>query len=746
LPDGFGRLTKLESLNLWGNSFTQLPESFGELESLTELSLVDNELASLPRSLRRLVNLKKLFLHGNERLGLPPDILGPFPEWGFYTPGGSSPGDVLGYYFRTRGGSQPLNEAKVILVGRGEVGKTSLVNRLVRGSFNLWENKTEGIAITNWPIRIGAEEITLHVWDFGGQEIMHATHQFFLTERSLYIVVLNGRQGQEDAESEYWLRLIATFGGDSPVIIVLNKVGQHPFDLNRGALTQKYPNIKAFVSTDCRDDIGIGSLRAAIDQEVDRLPHLRARFPSEWFGIKQRLALMRDNYLTFERYRAVCRDEGEADAKAQEDLAGFLHALGVALNYRDDPRLSDKHVLNPHWVTEGLYTVLNAKRLEESHGQLSVHDLDRLLPAAIYPREMHAYLLELMRKFELCFPFPDDPNMFLVPELLGKDQPSETLRFDPAECLNFEYRYPVLPEGLLPRFIVRTHALSEGYPRWRTGVVLAFDGNEALIKADPYDTRRITISVSGPRDRRRNLLALVRSEFDRIHAKITKLGQEEFVPVPSHPTVAIPWKKLRVLEDNGVGQLTEVVGNGVVYLGVQDLLNGVEVEKVPAPERAGRIGGAVRVFVSYSHRDEGHLGQLKGHIRLLERQGLVEPWDDRQIRPGDDWASEVDENLNRADIILCLMSHNFINSDYCYNIERPRALQRSKDGEASVIPILLDEVDLSGEELLSLQSLPSAQQPILSRHWSNPNEAWRIVAEGIRKVVADWTVRRRRSL
>src|SRR5262249_24003273 len=154
-----------------------------------------------------------------------------------------------------------------------------------------------------------------------------------------------------------------------------------------------------------------------VTREIDLLPHLRAKFPAGWFRIKERLAGMEDNYLTYERYRAVCRELGEDDAKAQEDLAGFLHALGVALNYRDDPRLSDKHVLNPHWVTEGLYTVLNAKKLEENRGQLSVADLGRFLPAKDYPREMHGFLLELMRKFELCFPFPDDPNLYLVPEL-----------------------------------------------------------------------------------------------------------------------------------------------------------------------------------------------------------------------------------------------------------------------------------------------------------------------------------------
>ena len=106
-----------------------------------------------------------------------------------------------------------------------------------------------GRSAPNWQ-----EEVQLHIWDFGGQEIMHATHQFFLTERSLYLLVLNGREGGEDADVEYWLKLIESFGGDSPVIIALNKIRSHPFDLNRRGLLEKYgPRICGFIGTDCED-------------------------------------------------------------------------------------------------------------------------------------------------------------------------------------------------------------------------------------------------------------------------------------------------------------------------------------------------------------------------------------------------------------------------------------------------------------------------------------------------------------
>ena len=147
-------------------------------------------------------------------------------------------------------GWQALNEGKLILVGFGAVGKTTLVNRLVLNRpFDRHERKIDGIQISDWSISITAttEPVRLHVWDFGGQEIMHATHQFFLTERALYLLVLAGREGREDADAEYWLNMISAFGKDSPVIVALNKIKEHPFNVNRRLLRDKYRNVCGFI-------------------------------------------------------------------------------------------------------------------------------------------------------------------------------------------------------------------------------------------------------------------------------------------------------------------------------------------------------------------------------------------------------------------------------------------------------------------------------------------------------------------
>ena len=137
VPPSLGELKQLRKLHLDRNRLPSLPESLGQLSALETLDLSDNQLTALPSSLTGLPMLKGLFLHGNEGLGIPPEVLG--PTYKDVTNKASAPADptgILGYYFQLRGGNRPLNEVKFILMGRGGVGKTSLVNRLVRNMFN----------------------------------------------------------------------------------------------------------------------------------------------------------------------------------------------------------------------------------------------------------------------------------------------------------------------------------------------------------------------------------------------------------------------------------------------------------------------------------------------------------------------------------------------------------------------------------------------------------------------------------
>ena len=149
--------------------------------------------------------------------------------------------------------------------------------------------------------------------------------------------------------------------------------------------------------------------------------------------------------------------------------------------------------------------------------------------------------------------------------------------------------------------------------------------------------------------------------------------------------------------------------------------------------------GPVPLFYSYAHEDEELRDQLDKHLRLLERQGLITSWHDREVRAGDDWASEIDTHLENARIILLLISVDFLASEYCYGVEMRRALERHFAGEARVIPVILRPVDWQSDLLLNgLQALPTDSKPVTD--WLLPpyyDAAFVDIAKGIRTVVED---------
>jgi internalin A len=633
---------------------------------------------------------------------------------------------------RPRPEKRPLNEGKLILVGRGEVGKTSLVKRLVENEFNDDESKTQGIKITNWFLTHGANTFRLNVWDFGGQEIMHATHQFFLTERSLYLLVLNGREGGEDVDAEYWLKHIESFGGESPVIVIQNKIAQHPFALNYRGLLGRYPKIRGFAKTDCKDQIGLRELRELIESVVVGMPEVQMQFPADWFTVKERLESMDAEYLDYQGFADLCAQQGIEEESDRNTLEFVLHCLGIALNYRNDSRLRETSVLKPEWVTQGIYNILNAKKLAGRQGELELTDLQAILPKKRYPIDKHLFLLELMRKFSLCFPFHDNADRYLIPELLGKEEPEEVATFQPEHLLNFEYHYGVLPEGLLPRFIVRTHTLSRGQERWRTGVMLSHEDCKARVKAEPIERRVVVRVRGGDAGARRSLLAIIRYDLDRIHAEFKdRLDAQAKVPLAGVPKFSVDYKKLVAFERQGVKEFPEFIGQQVVTVHVSELLNGVDFQE-QRDDSLDALNRAKALFFSYSHKDEGLRDELETHLKLLQRQRVISTWHDRKILAGDEWDREIDNRLERAAIILLLISADFIASDYCWDKEVKRALERHAAKEATVIPVLLRSCDWKGAPFEKLQGLPTGLKAVTA--WPDRDAAWTDVATGIRAI------------
>jgi internalin A len=532
--------------------------------------------------MRRLTKLSRFGLHGNAALGLPDEVLGPtWQEVARRKREAKPPAEILDYYFRTHlGPRRPLNELKVILVGQGSVGKTSLVKRIVYGTFNAQEEKTEGIYINkDWRVT-GQDEhagrVQVNFWDFGGQEIMHATHQFFLTKRTVYVLVLDARKGENESNIHYWLKIIRSYGGESPVLVVTNKCETHYLDLNETRLQKDYPSIRGFFRTSCETGMGIDELKAAIQDQIRGMPHVFDLLPMAYFTIKQELEQLagRENYIDVRKYYALCHDH-EVDERAQQDLLlRFLHDLGSVLSFNDPESpysLREMSVLKPEWVTEGVYKILNHKELPRNGGVLTKADLPAILTGATHPHACHPYIIDMMHKFELSFTIRDGEK-WLVAELLPAKEPR--LDWDVGGSLNFQYHYEVLPPGIICRFIVRRYGNLTNDPiYWRSGVVLDFDGCQALVRSDT-DKGRMYISVDGPENGRRGALAIIRDEFARIHATVPNLLPKQCVPLPDKPDVTVEYEHLLTLEREGVAEF--IPQGATKKYAVAQLLQGIE--------------------------------------------------------------------------------------------------------------------------------------------------------------------------
>jgi len=462
---------------------------------------------------------------------------------------------------------------------------------------------------------------------------MHATHQFFLTKRSLYILVLDARKGKNESNIQYWLKIIQSYGGDSPVLIVTNKCDDGHLDLNENRLTKDYaPNIKGFFNISCQKGDGIKELKAAIKKHINALEHVYDEVPKSYFNVKQKLEKRteKEDFIDTKDYRKLCRKHKITKKKEQNSLLRFLHDLGNVLNFGDpkDPyHLRETNILNPEWVTEGVYKIINNNELMHKGGELEREMIGKILnDPERYPEERHDFIVDMMRKFELCFDFPDEyGKRVLIPELLGENEPE--LDWDYDNSLNFEYHYPVLPSGLICRFIVRMHHnLTKKRTYWRSGVVLAIDGNKALIRAD-VDKGRMFISIKGAFEGRRRALAVIRNSFEGIHATIPKLDVKRKVPLADEEGVVVDYEHLVKLEETGIAEFLPE-GADKMYK-VKELLEGVDVQ-------------GFDVFLCHNSEDKADVKKIG---KELKGRGLGVWLDDWELRPGLPWQRALEKQI-----------------------------------------------------------------------------------------------------
>ncbi|MSP13971.1 MAG: hypothetical protein EXR62_13575, partial [Chloroflexi bacterium] len=475
------------------NQLTSVPPELGQLANLQTLWLDSNQLTSVPRSLAGLVNLKELNLSSNPLRTPPPEVAA------------QGAAAVRAYLARLGDTSVVRYEAKLLLVGEGATGKSSLLRGLRGQAFDAHLPTTHGIDVLSiilpCPDRPGVD-LTLHVWDFGGQQIYHTTHQFFMTRRSLYLLVWNARGDTEQGRLDHWLRKIQVLAPGSPVLLVATHSDERPADINLDRFRAAYPQITEMALVSSKTGAGIADLKTTIATEAARLPLMGQEWPRAWVEVETALQTTDKTHISSQEFAAICAGRGVDDAFEQGVLGNYLHDLGKILYYRDDDSLSDFVVLKPNWLTEAMARVLDDAATRDQHqGVLDHADFGRIWPG--YDRRLYPVFLRMLERFLISYQLEELPprrRQSLVPLLLPHSPPAglppwpDVLPGQPEVRMVFELDF--VPDGIMSWFIVLTHHYSQDL-HWREGVRLHYDGHQAHVELNP-STRQLWLQVRGP--------------------------------------------------------------------------------------------------------------------------------------------------------------------------------------------------------------------------------------------------------
>jgi Leucine-rich repeat (LRR) protein len=533
LPASIGHLTSLTYLHLESNQLTELPATIGYLTRLDRLGLDENQLTEIPDTFLQIASLATLNLDGNP---LNPELSAAYKE-GI---------EAVKRYLRAKAEAQVvLNEAKLILIGEGEVGKSCLLGAL-RG--DPWEDgrpTTHGIEIK--PVKVTdtktGTEITLNGWDFGGQRVYRPTHQLFFSAPAVYLVVWKPREGPQQGFVKDWIKLVKHREPDAKILVVATHggPGSRQPDIDRQEIWDLFgkETVVDFLHVDSRpkpqnganrtdERQGIRELKTAIASVAARLPEMGRTFPAHWQKAREALRKSNDAWLPLDRVFAICKETNVEDADVPL-LLRICRRVGDLIYFEHDPALRDIVVLKPDWLATAISFVLDDEDTRLSRGLVTFQRLGQLWnnplrgPALQYPLQLHLIFLRLMERFDISYRVaepnnPDRSETSLIAQLVPDIRPDPVPGWGPTpsngdaqqvqvcRIVDTAKNQSAAAEGLFYQLIVRLHKFSLGrtdYAKsvhWQRGLLLEDDtgargflehlGNDVRITVrSPYPER-----------------------------------------------------------------------------------------------------------------------------------------------------------------------------------------------------------------------------------------------------------------
>jgi Leucine-rich repeat (LRR) protein/GTPase SAR1 family protein len=430
-----------------------------------------------------------------------------------------------------RSGTQKVNEARLLLVGQGQAGKTTLKEKLRDRRAAMPEPDATTKTIHIEPLlRKDSEgtDFVLQVWDFGGQNIQKYAHQFFMSDSVVYA-------REQNPNFQYWLNIIELLGKDSPFFIVQNEKDGHLEPLkNITQIQERFPNTFQSVEqvnlknaeTDPRFDI----LERRLLYAATQLPHAQKEYPVSFLLVRRALENLSETQQTisFKQFKELCKSEGISNPELMNDYARTFTSLGIALRFDDDLQLKNQVFLRPKWIIDALFGLLYAPVVEAQNGRFSDSDAENIWTGEEY-EDMHGVLLQLMLRFKLCYALPSGQD-YIVPQRL----PTRTEPFvPPTDATHLIYRYRFLPSGILTQLTCTLHTRIEGNMAWNDAVQFCAKNGQGRVFVRENNSEN-SIEVFGFDPDKTDLLNTVVDAIDEIHhtSKFGNLKVEKLVPCP----------------------------------------------------------------------------------------------------------------------------------------------------------------------------------------------------------------------
>ena len=529
LPSEISQLTNLNILDLSSNLLHAIPKEIEQLEHLEYLYLNDNNISALPVEISKLTKLKDLQLYGNPLLSPPSEIVSQGMQ------------AIIEYFQKQLQDSQQQWMTKLTIVGEGGVGKTSLLRALCRESFESLSPTTHGINLKALEFKHPFKDdviIKLNAWDFGGQEIYHATHQFFLTNHSLCLLVWNARHGYEQGKLYYWLDTIQAISPKSSVLIVPTHIDEREADFPYNDLCEHYPQIKGWCGVSNFDGRGIEELQKKIADHVASLPFVGEVWPASWINVTTAIRSISDNSLSPRQLYDLMNSFG-ISGEDVELLLQRLHDLGDILYFRDDAGLSDIVITKPQWITEYISKVLESEEVIRKAGIFTQEHMNELWYDIDEVTQF--YLLRLMERFDLSYRTLENKEVSLVVERLSLDPPAEYQEIwekhkenGKGHEITMKFYFNTIPAGIPTWFIARSHRFTT-HIHWRNGAILTdrLDTRKHLARILVFHhARYLELTVHGPNPH--NFFALLKDGVEVTLKRFPGLKIERKIPCTGH--------------------------------------------------------------------------------------------------------------------------------------------------------------------------------------------------------------------